>query len=121
MENIKVDKAKLLQTLKKHRTNHKKIYEDAMIGFRKAVIREATKILKQAKSDGELILKIDLVRPISFEKEYDKVVGLLELCISDLVEIDEIDFEKYILDQWGWQSTFSSASSSYSSGASFSS
>ena len=121
MEKIMVSKNKLLKTLKNNRTDHKRIFEDAMIGFRKAVVKELTKALKQAKNGGKLILKIDLIHPISFEDDYNKAIGLLELCVSETVDIDEVDYKNYILDDWGWKSTFSSASSSYSSGASFSS
>ena len=115
MEKIMVSKKQLLKTLKNNRTNHKRIFEDAMIGFRKAVVKELTTALKQAKNGGKLILKVNLIHPISFEEDYNKAIGLLELCVSETVDIDEIDYRNYILDDWGWKSTFSSASSSYSS------
>jgi hypothetical protein len=50
MENIKVDKAKLIATLSENRAKHRKIFEEACDGYQKAVIKELEAQLNNAKA-----------------------------------------------------------------------
>ncbi len=44
--------------------------------------------------------------PRSYEREYDRALAMLELSLTDPVELSEDDFSRFILDEWEWKDDF---------------
>ena len=57
MHSVVVDCQKLLETVKANRDKHRAQFEEAQVGYRKAVIKELDKWLQEAR-DGKQIRRI---------------------------------------------------------------
>jgi len=121
MYEVKVKKDKLLGILEKNRKKHRAIFEKAIAGYRKEVIRHLDYALKIARSGKKIITIVRLVQPEDHTADYDRVIGMLKMSVDDEITIDDDQYQRYILDQWAWSGQFSSTSASYSSSTSLSS
>lgn len=114
MKAIRVSKAELLKTLQTNRDNHRKIFEEALEGFRKAVVRELERRLEIAKANKRVDLYIQLTQPVDQTKDYDRVIGMLNLSLDTEIELSETDYSCYVLDDWTWKKNFLTSNAFYS-------
>jgi hypothetical protein len=121
MYSINVEVVNLLAKLKENREKHIDEYNNTMKLYRNVAIIKLQDALTAAKSDGEFNPNVDLKKPVSYEKEYNKAIAMLEATSDATVSITDDEFDNYYLDNWSWKHSFSSSSSSYSSMASSSS
>jgi hypothetical protein len=114
MDSIKVKKAALLKILRKNRAEHRQIFEEAIEGYRKAVIKEFEHRLNEIKAGKKIDVIIRLQQPQDQTKDYDRVIGMLEMSVDDVVELDEQSYKQYVMDDWSWTNNFLSSNSTYS-------
>lgn len=115
---VTVDKNALLEKMRENRANHREIFAEALEGYRQAAI---------ARLEGELTalrvskrprkISIHLDRPEDHTRDYDRVIGMLEMHDGAKFTIDEGTYAKYMNDQWDWREHFLRLSSSYSTRA----
>ena len=117
MENIKVDKAKLIATLEENRAKHRKIFEEACDGYQKAVIKELEAQLSRAKAGIRRSIQISILAPVDQTKEYDRAIAMLKMSVDDQALLSERDFQCYVLDDWDWKQKFLAANRMYSRSA----
>jgi hypothetical protein len=115
MYSINVEVVNLLAKLKENKGKHIDEYNNTMKLYRNVAIIKLQEALTAAKSDGEFNPNVDLTKPVSYEKEYNKAIAMLEATSDKTVVITDDEFGKYYLDEWAWKRSFSSSSSSYSS------
>lgn len=101
METVKVSKEELLTKLRENREKHIQLFDDAMEGY----YVEAKKKLNSAinkldKKDKKPIQSIYFDVPKSHEKEYNKVIKMLEMSVSDEITLKQHEFDMYVLDEW---------------------
>lgn len=113
MENIKVDKGKLLETLHRNRDEHRSLFLKAQVKYREAVIAELDKRLQQARDGGVIHLIFNLPEPVDYTSEYDTAIRMLEWDVSNIVELDESSFERFVLNKWHWARSFAAGTMSY--------
>jgi len=117
MNYVKVNRNELLDVVRKNREQHRKIFEEAIEGYRSAAIKELDAMLNEAKA-GKRIRRTDsLVEPVDQTREYNKVIRMLEMSTEDVIELQEHEFSQYVLDDWGWKGQFLASNSAYSSTA----
>jgi hypothetical protein len=117
-KNFKVLKSVLLETIKKNREKHIETFNQAKKAYRDAAITALQTQLEKARTGEKFSLNFSkMPKPCSYQKEYDKVIGLLELSMEDVSEITSTDFTQYILDEWHWQASFRASNSTYGVGA----
>ena len=114
MEHIKVNKAELISTLEQNRTRHRQIFEEACVGYQKAVIKELEAQLKRAKEGIRRSMIISIPAPVDQTKEYDRAIAMMKMSVDNEVMLSERDFQCYVLDDWDWKQKFLTASSVYS-------
>lgn len=115
LQTVRVNKADLLERIKKNRADHRKIYEEAMDGWKKAVTEELDRMHADALAGKDYRLRVNLARPEDHTDEYDTVIELLEMSLDDELELPYHEFANYALDKWGWQRDFLTTSMSYGS------
>ncbi|MFH1722910.1 MAG: hypothetical protein ABH950_09945 [Candidatus Altiarchaeota archaeon] len=120
MYEVKVKKSELLNIMQKNREKHWAIFEKAIAGYRKEVIRHLDFALKAAKSGKKIITTVKLIQPQDHTSDYDRIIGMLKMSVDDEITIDSEQYRQYILDQWEWSRQFSSTSASYTSSSSLS-
>ncbi len=120
MSVMKMGVANLLVTLKENRANHKIAYAEAKVGYEKeycdAVGTAHSKALeacsfKDVTNAVNDILKLS--RPQDHTGDYDKVIGMLERCADELVDVTSDEHQRYIMDKWEWSSKFAADTSNY--------
>lgn len=114
MNDVKVNRIELLDVVKKNRDNHRKIFEEAVVGYREQAIKELGAHLKEARAGGRIRRTVTLVQPIDQTIEYDRAIKMLEMSVDDTVTLDEHTFQCLVMDDWGWKKTFLSANAMYS-------
>lgn len=120
LQTVRVNKAELLERIKKNRADHRKIYEEAMDGWKKAVIAELDDMHRKALEGKDFVLAVRLERPEDHTDEYDTIIELLEMSLDEELELPYHEFANYALDKWGWQGRFLETSMSYGSSSAFS-
>ena len=103
----------LLGRLRINREAHRKIFEQALVGYRKAVIEVLDKSISDAKAGKRISLFFNLVEPQDHTSEYDAVIDLFEMVQGDIVEISYGDFLRFVRDTWDWSNQFTASTSFY--------
>lgn len=117
MDAVRVSKKTLLETLKKNRAEHRKIFLEALEGYRKEAIKQLEQQLERAKKGKKFDIYISLEQPQDQTKDYDRAIGMLELSLDTEVTLAESDYRNYVLDEWGWKGQFLSSNRAYSATA----
>lgn len=115
MYSIKVKKDELLTKLKANRASHYDLFLKAQEVYREDVIDELDKMLEEARNGKKIRRTVTLVEPVDKTEEYDQVISMLEMCVEDVIELDNQQFANYVLDKWGWKASVTTTNSSYSS------
>jgi hypothetical protein len=113
MRSVKIKTSELLSVLKENRATHQSAYDEAMIGYREAVVKEIKSALKKAQANEDVDHLIRAVRPTSYIKSYDTVIRMLEMSSENVVEITMQEFNQYVEDNWHWKQEFSLTASTY--------
>jgi hypothetical protein len=108
MEKIQVKKETVLEILRKNKETHRTEFEEAMTGWIEEAKKKLTGLLYQLNSNkaSEVKFEVYLPKPVSYEKEYEKAIKMVEFEIRDTIEISNSDFERYFLDEWAWKESF---------------
>lgn len=114
MTTVKVKKEELLKKLKENRTEHESDYNEAVTNYKLELVKELTKMLKDAKAEKTVNHHINLTSPVQFLKEYDRAIQMLEASVEKEIELSQSEFTQYWMDEWNWRNTFSTANSAYS-------
>lgn len=117
MQEIVVNKAKLIDIMKKNRAEHHDIVVEAQQGFRAKVIERLDEMLHLAQEGKKIDINVGLRMPEDHTEDYDRVIGMLELDINETVKLDESQYSQWVQDQWGWQRSFTVSNSTYSAKA----
>lgn len=118
MEKMKFDKTKLLEVLRENRASHRKIFLEACEGYLKKAIELLEAKLASARKGERISMQFSLQQPIDQTKEYDRAIRMLEMSTDAVVELEEHDFQQYVMDDWAWKDQFLTSNSAYSGTAS---
>ena len=82
MNSVKVAVSDLLKHLKKNRETHIKDYEEAMVGYREALVKELKAMTKKAQNNEDIELYVRVVRPESYVDSYTEAIEMLEWTVE---------------------------------------
>jgi hypothetical protein len=51
--------------------------------------------------------------PVDHTSDYDRVIAMLNMSVDSEIELDEDQFECFVLDQWGWSAKAMHTNMSY--------
>ena len=115
-DTVRVQKSDLEKIIKKNRSEHREIFEEAIENWHKQVQERLAILVSQAKKGPDAVeLHIGLPRPDDHTNDYDRVLKMLELSQDDEFELSQHEFSQFVMDDFGWQGTFLATSSNYSS------
>lgn len=112
---VTIKKDELLEAVKTNREKHSQEYLEAVAGYRIAVKAKA-KMLIESIDDGGPVDMIPLTKlspPVSYLKDYDRVIRMYTMSVATEITISEDQFSKYVLDEWEWSHTFKNVTSAY--------
>jgi len=96
----------LIEEVKKNAKRHTELYEEAMIGYRKNLIKAITKKLNAAKEGKDVEHHINVLRPHTYKKDYECLLSMLEMTVDRTMLLTKEQFMQYVKDDWGWKSSF---------------
>lgn len=114
MKSVSVDKAKLVETLKTNRDEHRANFEEALEGWAKAVVAEIDRLREDALAKRKINQYISHTRPEDHTDDYDRVIAMLEWSNEGEVVLTEQEFAHYVQDNWGWSEGWTISNSAYS-------
>jgi hypothetical protein len=141
---VRVNRVKLLKTLKKNRELHLAVFNDAMAGYKElalAKVQEAfagleTRLQKRKDdivkrlesftaetastfSDYLVILEqvaVSLKLPVSYVDAYDTAIDMATFDTRDELDLSGAEFQCFVRDVWDWTYEFSAVNATYTSG-----
>lgn len=110
---VTVRKDELLTILRDNRAAHRDIFEKAVEAYTRQLVRwhrdQARRILKGQKGERMVALPV----PEDHTDDYDNVIEMLEMDISDTFTLDSYEFQNYVRDRWNWSGAFAANTASY--------
>ena len=70
-------------------------------------------MLQDARNGKRIKRMISWPEPEDHTADYDHSIRMLEMCVDDQIEISADDFERLVMDQWGWKAKWSETTSNY--------
>jgi len=112
---VTVNRLDLLNILVKNRTQHAKIYEEAVEGFAEHARKKVESLLSLCSGKEDIILRLEA--PKDYTSAYDTVIGMLEMHEGETIELRASEFRKLAQDRWEWMDDFLLSNSRYSATA----
>lgn len=112
---VTITKAKLLKILKENRKKHKKVYDEAVMGYAascEARLRE--EIVRLKRSAKPKAITISMPAPVDHTKDYDRLIKMFELASETKFELNEQQVANFIMDEWDWTDRFLMSNAPYS-------
>ena len=95
---VKVKKGELIEKVKANKLKHVKDYIQALDDYKDEALIQLKELTNRAK-DGDVRINLTLVTPINNEKEYDKLLLMLEMEIDEEIELSMTEFNEYVHDE----------------------
>jgi len=102
-----------LAKLIENRAQHREVFEEAVEGYHKEVVRQLEERLADAKDKRPISLRFNLPMPQDHTRDYDRAIGMLEMSLDDELVLTDQEFASYVQDNWGWMREFVGTSLSY--------
>jgi len=112
-----VPKTKLLEHLRKNRSEHKQIVAEARDGYLRQAKEELEKRLEQLRHGKLVSLHFDLTPPRDYTHIYDQAIEMLEWNTATDVVLQADEFDNIVRDNWNWMREFLTSNSLYSATA----
>lgn len=113
MQQITVDKSELITVVKKNRTIHEELYNEAVEGYHMDVRERLEEALRLASCNEEYITNLNMSKPQSHVKDYDKIIGMLELSNETDIVLLPHEYDMYVEDEWSWAGMSNSINTMY--------
>lgn len=113
MQTVTVQRSVLLDKLITNRKEHRDVFLQAQEKFREAVIARLDVMLADARSGKRVPQYVGLEAPTDHTKDYDRVIAMVDMSVSDTIELTAGDFRQYVMDEWSWARQFGNTVSSY--------
>jgi len=110
---ITIKKSDLLEALRTNSKKHAADYKEAYAGYTVEFVKDAEKLLKQAKEGNYSKTSINHVPPTDHSSDYARVIRMMELCTAEEITVTESQFSQYVLDEWNWQAAFNATKMLY--------
>lgn len=117
MKTITVKKIDLMGRVEKNRSVHRKIFEEAVEGYKKQAIKLLEDHIERIKNGKVEEVFVRLPQPEDHTTDYDRILEMLAMHIEDEIAIDEDAFASYVMDDWSWKRQFLATNSAYSATA----
>jgi hypothetical protein len=115
LNEVTVQKSDLLKVLQQNRADHRKIFEEALVGFEKAATADLQRELDRLRAGKRRSIFIQRPVPVDHTRDYDRAIRMIEMSIGDTITVSEGDFQSYVMDDWGWAHEFATTATAYHS------
>lgn len=114
MNSIKVSIPALLDIVKKNRELHNTEYKEMIKEYKKELLIRVKKLLSIIESqDVEFTHSVARSEPKNNTKDYDRIISMLSMTIDTEINLSEMEYEQYVLDNWSWSGNFAISKTAY--------
>jgi hypothetical protein len=113
MRTVQVDRDEFIAEVTTNRDNHREVFEQALAGYHSRLSRELERRLHDLRKGRRIEQYIGLPEPEDHTDDYDRVLRMAEMSVSDTLELSEDEFGQYVMDQWRWKQAFTDSTSLY--------
>lgn len=113
MNSVKVDRLKLMETVKANRLQHAADYEKAMAGYREELLALLDKMMDMVRDNKTVPRVLEVEEPRNHSDDYDTSIAMLDASVEPVVEIDKTTFTNLYLDNWDWKEQWAVSNSKY--------
>lgn len=106
---VTVKRLELLERLKKNREQHGENYKKAYADWQQDIFDTVRKVsadfgkVDDIHSYPKELSDISGGEPSSYVKQYDRVIDMFEMSVSDTIELTQDSFNTYCRDEWDFQ------------------
>ena len=113
MRTVRVDRDEFLVKVKANRERHRTVFDGALAGYSTRLTRELERRIHDLRRGRRIDQYIGLPEPEDHTDDYDRVITMAEMSVSDVLDLTEDEFGMYIMDQWQWKQSFSETADRY--------
>lgn len=115
--NIKMKSVDLIDAITRNLKQHKVDVAEARVDRRDAIATEFKKEVSKMKKNGlyQPDTHFSFDRVSDYTKDYTRALSMLRDGIEEEVELNEHQYDKLVLDNWGWTEDFKMSNKSYKS------
>jgi len=113
MRQMTMKRQDLLQALADNLESHRDTFLKAQKSYRAAAIAELDRMLADARAGNAIKRAVSLPEPEDHSDDYQHAIRMLEMCVDDEIEITADDFQKLVMDDWGWKASWAANTASY--------
>ncbi|MHB8098029.1 MAG: hypothetical protein ACYDD5_00380 [Sulfuricurvum sp.] len=111
---VKVNKNDLISKLEENREIHITEFNELKVDYMEAFTKQLKEMTKSVKNGNfNTTTDFTMVKPTSYLKTYDEVIGMLKMSIEDTFEITQDEYRQYVLNDWNWSRSFAITKASY--------
>lgn len=115
-KSINIDRAVLLDALRKNLAVHAAEYTEALTDYRTQIIRKLHDAFEQAKLVGAADaarITVQFNPPQDHRTDYQDAIEMLEYSADDIINLDQESFKAYVKNEWSWTQGFKLMAASY--------
>lgn len=115
MNSVKLTKEELLSNVIANLDKHKIDVSDALKLRRETIAKSFKQQLEEMEWDVDFQPKEHLSFPMpkDHSEDYKKAIRMIEMTTDEVIELSESQFDKLVMDNWGWKSDLIATSSVY--------
>jgi hypothetical protein len=110
---ITVNKTDLLTILTRNRDKHRTVFEDSLKGYKQRMIDILQDEIRQLERGRIPDIRILYSRPEDHTRDYNRVIGMLEMDKNPEFTLDETTYRQYVDDDWSWKRQWAKMSNTY--------
>jgi len=112
--STKVERIKLLATLKANLDKHAAVVQEAREGYVRQAKKELERRLEQIRKGQVVSLHFSLNPPQDYSEVYKNCISMLEWNTAPFVDLKADEFRQLVRDEWDWSEGFYHSNSTYS-------
>ncbi len=113
MRTVKVNKLEFIERVTVNRDAHRRIFKRALKGYERRLLSELEQRIDDVSAGRQIDRYIGLPEPADHTADYDRILGMAEMSVDDVIELDANDFARFVMDQWDWKQDFIDTASLY--------
>ena len=115
MDKINVNREELLETLQSNQAAHIAEYEKALQARQETIEERLEELSLDVREAGQAAIPetISFPMPECQKAEYEKAIRKLEMSVDEVIELDDLEFDQLVMDNWGWKRKFAATTASY--------
>lgn len=116
INKVKIEKSILLRELKANLENHTVEIEELRVARRDEIEERLQDVLQNIEIDVKYQPEAQYHFPyvVDHSADYERAIAMIEMSSDDIIELEEVQFRRLVMDEWEWTSEFKQMAATYS-------